>query len=481
MGHRNTQFTGHMIDMQTYQQSPLHPEPCIIYNFPQPHNIHRVFPTTTDRCDFNFRHMPGRRGSTLFYGMPHSNGVQTHNTTPNLDFAIATPSHHYNPYMVGAPPPSAIRDFSTQANYGIVGIPTVDNMLYVDGIGGSFKTKNAEGVHDPSAGPSSSVAPSFESDITLTDTASLYGGSSDPTSVVESGSQVSTGISHLVQGTFVAQPVGLPGTPWLDVRFGADDRDFGSLGWMHAPIPYVHASNRSSSGLLPPPFAQAHPNPHHPPPPMQGVRGYNVNLSSQVAPSSRRISTISSNTATNPFQDVRPTFLAPVTPMGFRLYRPLQREIIVDPSARHHTVPHLRVLPEDEVAILEMPRYHEAGESIDQHRDMRLDIDHMSYEELLALEAQIGSVGTGLSQEFIKNNLKVRTFTRSASRPNLEEETCLRHQIDFCVVCQTEYEDGEDIGTVDCGHEYHRECINKWLLLKNTCPVCKSTALSRKP
>lgn len=30
--------------------------------------------------------------------------------------------------------------------------------------------------------------------------------------------------------------------------------------------------------------------------------------------------------------------------------------------------------------MLEIPGYNEAGDSIDRHWDMRLDIDHMSYE-----------------------------------------------------------------------------------------------------
>ncbi|KAK6132812.1 hypothetical protein DH2020_033455 [Rehmannia glutinosa] len=464
-----------MIDMEADQQGRLHPEPCIFYgsvpNFPQP-NIHPVVPAAGNHCNFNFHHMPERRDGALFYGMPQ------HPAT-NLDLAIAPPSGHYNPYMA----PHLLLEISL-FSYG-------RSIPYMD----TFKRKNAEGIpgnfqyHNPSAGPSSSAMPSE----------SEYGGN-DPTSMVESGSQVSMrnrpGFMgpDLVQGNFVAPPVGLPGNPWLDVHFGANNGDVGSFGWTHAPLPYVHgnclanvngASNRSSSGFMHPPLPQGHLNhPHHPPPPMQGVRGYNVNLPSQVAASSRRISTISSsNNGITHFQevvDVRPTFLAPVPPAGFRLYRPQQREIILDSSARHQTLPQLRVLPEDEVAMLEFPGYHEPGDSSDQHRDMRLDIDHMSYEELLALGEQIGSVGTGLPEEFVRDNLKVRTFSSSATCFNLEEETCLNQQINFCVICQNDYEDGEDIGTVDCGHEYHRDCIKRWLIVKNTCPVCKSTALSRK-
>lgn len=43
---------------------------------------------------------------------------------------------------------------------------------------------------------------------------------------------------------------------------------------------------------------------------------------------------------------------------------------------------------------------------------------------------------------------------------------------------QTDYEKQEKIGTLDCGHEYHADCVKRWLLVKNTCPICKSSALT---
>ncbi|KAH6835484.1 hypothetical protein C2S53_003192 [Perilla frutescens var. hirtella] len=534
MGHRNTQFTGHMTDMETDQQghSHLHPEPCIFYgniaSFPHP-SFHSMVPAPGNQGNFNFHHMPERHDSGLFYGMPQFNGPQHQHPAPNLDLAIAAPSGHYNPYMA---PPSGIRDFPVQVNHGthdqlslssshrVVGIPTdtyTRTIPYMDSIRASFKRKNAEGAsgsyqyHNAPAGPSSSVAPvtamTAESDVNLLDPPSFlppeYGGN-DPTLMVESGSQRSArnrlrmvghesvmahNTGQLIQGNFAAPPVQLPGNPWLDMHFGTNNGDIGTFAWAHAPtIQYTHvpdvngASNRSPGGFLPPPIPQGHPSAHNPPPSMQGVRGYN--LPSQVAASAHQISTISSsNTGINHFQDLvdaGSSFVAPVPPLSFRSYRPHRREIMLDSSARHQALPHMRVLPEDEVAILGIPGYHEAGDTIDQHRDMRLDIDHMSYEELLALGEQIGSVGTGLSEEFVRNHLKLRTFSCSTTCINLEEEASLDHQINFCVVCQTDYEDGEEIGTVDCGHEYHSECIKKWLHTKNTCPVCKSTALNRK-
>ncbi|KAJ6409591.1 hypothetical protein OIU84_009149 [Salix udensis] len=64
--------------------------------------------------------------------------------------------------------------------------------------------------------------------------------------------------------------------------------------------------------------------------------------------------------------------------------------------------------------------YHGMAEMHDQHRDMRLDVDNMSYEELLALEERIGDVSTGLSGETILKLMKqqkhVPVGTESPSR-----------------------------------------------------------------
>ncbi|KAJ3676904.1 hypothetical protein LUZ60_002628 [Juncus effusus] len=111
--------------------------------------------------------------------------------------------------------------------------------------------------------------------------------------------------------------------------------------------------------------------------------------------------------------------------------------------------------------------YYGGIEMHDRHREMRLDIDNMSYEELLALEERIGNVNTGLNEESIKKLLKQFKYT-SINFDTYEEPCC---------ICQEEYNEGEDLGRLDCGHDFHSPCIKQWLLHKNLCPICKSTAL----
>ncbi|XP_061364073.1 probable E3 ubiquitin-protein ligase RHG1A [Gastrolobium bilobum] len=123
----------------------------------------------------------------------------------------------------------------------------------------------------------------------------------------------------------------------------------------------------------------------------------------------------------------------------------------------------------EDVMILEQSVFSGIADIHDRHRDMRLDVDNMSYEELLALEERIGNVSTGLSEETILKLLKQKKYS---------VETGSQLEAEPCCVCQEEYNVGDDIGSLDCGHDYHTECIIQWLMHKNLCPVCKTTGLA---
>ncbi|CAN1191874.1 Probable E3 ubiquitin-protein ligase RHG1A, partial [Linum perenne] len=85
--------------------------------------------------------------------------------------------------------------------------------------------------------------------------------------------------------------------------------------------------------------------------------------------------------------------------------------------------------------------------------------------ELLVSEERIDNVNTALSIETIGNRLKQLTcsvpFTRETnnlmSKLNSLSNECRRN------------------GTLDCGHDFHIDCIKQWLMLKNWCPICKTT------
>ncbi|KAK4770517.1 hypothetical protein SAY87_031049 [Trapa incisa] len=105
----------------------------------------------------------------------------------------------------------------------------------------------------------------------------------------------------------------------------------------------------------------------------------------------------------------------------------------------------------------------------DRHRDMRLDVDNMSYEELLALEERMGNVSTGLSEETILARLKQGKYVIAIDIP---------WQTEPCCICQEDYNDGENLGILECGHDFHKDCIKQWLMNKNLCPICKTAGLT---
>ncbi|KAH6760777.1 hypothetical protein C2S52_008561 [Perilla frutescens var. hirtella] len=133
-------------------------------------------------------------------------------------------------------------------------------------------------------------------------------------------------------------------------------------------------------------------------------------------------------------------------------------------------------LTHEQILALETSLFLSGLNLYDQHRDMRLDIDNMSYEELLALEERMGTVSTALSEEAVS-----KCLTRSIyeTTPSKVEFTGSGKDGDDtkCSICQEEFATGDEIGNlVECQHGYHATCINQWLQVKNWCPICKASA-----
>ena len=123
-------------------------------------------------------------------------------------------------------------------------------------------------------------------------------------------------------------------------------------------------------------------------------------------------------------------------------------------TTRHlNDLPYLRMLPQDGVGILDLFIYL-VGDFSQSGRD------------------QIGNQSSGLSEESITNVVKTRICRK------LEEAASMDEEDESCVICQEEYEKEEKIGFLDCGHEYHADCLKKWLLRENVCPICRSPAIT---
>nr|XP_043613727.1 probable E3 ubiquitin-protein ligase ZFP1 [Erigeron canadensis]XP_043613728.1 probable E3 ubiquitin-protein ligase ZFP1 [Erigeron canadensis]XP_043613729.1 probable E3 ubiquitin-protein ligase ZFP1 [Erigeron canadensis] len=144
-------------------------------------------------------------------------------------------------------------------------------------------------------------------------------------------------------------------------------------------------------------------------------------------------------------------------------YRSTRSRIVADrlqPIVSVHHGLGYETLTVDQSSFYQNPRVF-----LDQYQGMRLDIDDMSYEELLALEESIGIVNTGLSEDGMSKCLREQVYYSAYQN----------HDDSACPICLEEYKNGEKVGRMEkCVHRYHVDCIKKWLLLKKVCPICKT-------
>ena len=61
---------------------------------------------------------------------------------------------------------------------------------------------------------------------------------------------------------------------------------------------------------------------------------------------------------------------------------------------------------------------------------------------------------------------------------NLIQIIKLTHNLDeHCSICLDEFKEGDELRLVECSHNFHIECLDKWLMLKNTCPICRKNII----
>ncbi|KAK3122354.1 hypothetical protein QOZ80_8BG0668490 [Eleusine coracana subsp. coracana] len=106
----------------------------------------------------------------------------------------------------------------------------------------------------------------------------------------------------------------------------------------------------------------------------------------------------------------------------------------------------------------------EEGDGDPQDAWEDVDPDEYSYEELVALGEVVGTESKGLSAETIASLPTVTYQAQDKQDGNMEQ----------CVICRVEFDEGESLVALPCKHSYHSECINHWLQLNKVCPMCSA-------
>ncbi|XP_054815178.1 probable E3 ubiquitin-protein ligase ZFP1 isoform X2 [Prosopis cineraria] len=504
------------LEMDRQRQDYYHSEPCLILrgpNISQP-NIHTVVAASGNTSNIDSHYSLDAHENGLMYGMTQFNGIHHQ---PNFDARAAASSGLY--FSATTPPSGAgvvPQPFNYRASDQLPAPGTYAfSGIFMDDARGPYKQKITEGIRGNyqhfNAAASSSVAPpnTRHSDgVTASFSLPQFRGNHIP-SLVEIGphgclwSRSGDSVlvhehNHLIRGNYLGQRFQPAPPPWLDQQLNGTNSEGHNMAWNQShSMPYLQATvngsslenantgmqryhdtanNRSSLRFAhQPPVNQQHHNYHLPTLPMQGVRGHNINFHPPVTATTYR--GVPSNSPHSTVIPVQNGFglggrHVDLVPSASQWIHRSHRGVTPDTSLRHQNSRPMSFLHVDDVALLD-----EVENLIDHHHgDMRLDIEDMSYEELLALGERIGNVSTGLSEETITTQLKTKTFDCSGAA-NLKEAASEDEENDSCIICLDEYKKLDTVGILECGHEYHADCLKKWLLLKNVCPICKSEAL----
>ncbi|CAN6348938.1 unnamed protein product [Urochloa humidicola] len=104
---------------------------------------------------------------------------------------------------------------------------------------------------------------------------------------------------------------------------------------------------------------------------------------------------------------------------------------------------------------------------------LRLGIDIQTIVACLREEANDTGVWFGAvpASATAVAGLEKQTFVHATT----EEGECGGGGMDECAICFEDFEDGEEVSVMPCSHrhEFHPNCIGKWLARSNTCPLCR--------
>lgn len=95
--------------------------------------------------------------------------------------------------------------------------------------------------------------------------------------------------------------------------------------------------------------------------------------------------------------------------------------------------------------------------------DFSDDFQGNDYEALLAFEERQGPV---VSQKLTRREIQrfpTKTFKSTSGTENTQ-----------CQICFCDYTNGEKLRMLPCFHDYHVQCIDRWLKDNTTCPICRA-------
>ncbi|KAL1917574.1 uncharacterized protein VTP21DRAFT_3967 [Calcarisporiella thermophila] len=96
-----------------------------------------------------------------------------------------------------------------------------------------------------------------------------------------------------------------------------------------------------------------------------------------------------------------------------------------------------------------------------------------------AIDPRTTSTSSPCAETSFDNTQSVRASPTESQVQIEREERRSDESLSACVICLEDYIEGEEIRQLPCRHEYHRKCVDRWLMTKAAvCPICKFECLA---
>jgi hypothetical protein len=108
----------------------------------------------------------------------------------------------------------------------------------------------------------------------------------------------------------------------------------------------------------------------------------------------------------------------------------------------------------------------------EEAQELEVEDDGMSYELMLRLGERMGDVKSERWSRVAREKISaLPTFQFDPKTVCGKDENDCEVK---CLVCQFQYEKEEGLRRLPCGHCFHTECVDQWLMSKDCCPYCRT-------
>eukprot|EP00531_Pseudo-nitzschia_arenysensis_P008564 CAMPEP_0116120504 /NCGR_PEP_ID=MMETSP0329-20121206/3208_1 /TAXON_ID=697910 /ORGANISM="Pseudo-nitzschia arenysensis, Strain B593" /LENGTH=249 /DNA_ID=CAMNT_0003614273 /DNA_START=101 /DNA_END=850 /DNA_ORIENTATION=+ len=128
----------------------------------------------------------------------------------------------------------------------------------------------------------------------------------------------------------------------------------------------------------------------------------------------------------------------------------------------------LQAVMDEEQAQHELEVNAEAEEALDDEEGGD------AYEFMLRLGERIGDVKTERWEQVAQLKINCLPLVQFDAE-KVKCKTDLNDCDVKCLVCQEDYCKGEELRKLPCGHYFHKDCVDQWLLSKDFCPYCRTS------